>query len=250
MTQPPDSERPAPPVALPRREAPSTEVTRHLVDYLLSGALSAGQRIPSERELAKALDVGRSGVREAIKSLSLLGLLDVRQGAGTYLTSSPSNLLPRVIEWGLLLGEPRVYHLMEVRSHLEVDSAGLAASRRDDRAVARLNELVERMRAADTDIDAYVNADIEFHLAIAEATGNEVMANLVRSIQSLLRVWAARVLQSAGETASSLEMHVPIVEAIERKDVDAAREAMAAHMERAYARLRATLDTLEGAEVS
>jgi GntR family transcriptional repressor for pyruvate dehydrogenase complex len=245
-----DGHRPPPPVALPRRDAPSTEVTRHLVDYLLSGALTAGQRIPSERELAKALDVGRSGVREAIKSLSLLGLLDVRQGAGTFLSSSPADLLPRVIEWGLLLGEPRVYDLMEARTHLEVDVAGLAAERRDDEAVARLRELLERMRAADGDIDRYVEADIEFHLTIAGASGNEVMANLVRSIQSLLQVWAARVLQAAGETATSLEMHAPILDAIERKDVDAARQAMAAHMERANVRLRATVGAPEQAPAS
>lgn len=244
MSNSPRAGRPAPPppAALPRQDPPSTQVTRHLVDYLLSGALEPGQRIPGERELAQALEVGRSGVREAIKSLSLLGLLEVRHGSGTYLSNSPSDLLPKVIEWGLLLGAPRAYDLMEARSYIEVDAAGLAAEKRDDRAVTQLRELLARMEAVGSDIEAYVDADIEFHLTIAAATGNEVMANLVRSIQSLLQVWATRVLASAGETESSLAMHVPIVDAIERQDVGAAREAMGAHMERANRRLRATLD--------
>jgi GntR family transcriptional regulator, transcriptional repressor for pyruvate dehydrogenase complex len=231
------------PKAVPRREAPSAEITRHLLDYLLSGNLSPGQRIPSERQLAEALQVGRSAVREAIKSLSLLGLLDVRQGDGTYLTRTDSDLLPRVIEWGLLLGERRVYDLMEARSYLEVTLAGLAAERRPNQIVTRLRELLETMRASAEDVPAYVEADIAFHLEIAHASGNEVLGGLVTSIKSLLRVWAARVLEAAGETETSLAMHTPIVDAIEARDVEGARAAMGAHMERADRRLRQTLSS-------
>ncbi|HEX7292133.1 MAG TPA: FadR/GntR family transcriptional regulator [Conexibacter sp.] len=232
---------PLPPAAVPRRETPSAEITRHLLDYLLSGDLRPGQRIPSERQLAEALQVGRSAVREAIKSLSLLGLLDVRQGDGTYLSRTDSDLLPRVIEWGLLLGERRVYDLMEARTHLEITLAGLAAERRQNEVVERLRALLTQMAAAEDDIPAYTEADIAFHLEIAQASGNEVLAGLVASIKSLLRVWTTRVLQAAGETASSLAMHTPIVDAIEARDVDGARAAMAAHMARADRRLRETL---------
>jgi GntR family transcriptional repressor for pyruvate dehydrogenase complex len=90
--------------AIKRPDAPSIEVTRHLLQYLLSGHFAPGDRIPSERKLAEALEIGRASVREAIKSLGLLGLVTVRQGDGTYLTQSTSSLLPDVIEWGLLLG--------------------------------------------------------------------------------------------------------------------------------------------------
>ncbi|MEN3284301.1 MAG: GntR family transcriptional regulator, transcriptional repressor for pyruvate dehydrogenase complex [Solirubrobacteraceae bacterium] len=231
---------PATPKAVPRREAASAEITRHLLDYLLSGDLAPGQRLPSERQLADALQVGRSAVREAIKSLSLLGLLDVRQGDGTYLSRTDSELLPRVIEWGLLLGERRVYDLMEARTHLEITLAGLAAERRQNAVVTRLRELLAEMESA-VSIADYVQADIAFHLEIAQASGNEVLAGLVNSIKSLLRVWAERVLESAGETTTSLAMHVPIVDAIEGRDVEASRVAMAAHMDRASRRLRETL---------
>lgn len=226
---------------IPPREPPVTEITRRLLEYLLSGEVEPGAKIPSERALAQALDVGRSAVREAIKSLSLLGLLQVRQGDGTYLARSGSSLLPQVIEWGLLLGEPRVLDLIEVRHHVEVTVAGLAAERATDEGIAELRRWLAQLKAAGDDVAAYVEADVGFHLCIAQLSGNEVFANLVTSLRSLLGAWAHRVLEHAGETASSLRMHAPIVEAIAAHDGDAARAKMEAHMQRAERRLRAAL---------
>jgi GntR family transcriptional repressor for pyruvate dehydrogenase complex len=225
----------------PRYEPVSADVTRKLLDWLLSGGVAPGERIASERQLSEALGVGRSAVREAIKTLNALGLLEVRQGSGTYLTASSSGLLPKVIEWGLLLGERSARDLMESRRLLEVELAGLAAERRDDEALAALRTALEKMRAAGDDIPRYVEADVEFHLALGTASGNQVLADLVRSIRSLLDVWARRVLEAAGETATSLKMHEPILKAVAKRDGDAARAAMRRHMERAERRLRDAL---------
>jgi GntR family transcriptional regulator, transcriptional repressor for pyruvate dehydrogenase complex len=223
------------------REAPLAEITRKLLGYLLSGEIQPGTKIPGERHLAEALGVGRSSVREAIKSLSLLGLLDVRQGDGTYLSRSGSDLLPRVIEWGLLLDEPNVADLLEARSHIEVITAGLAAERGDERQIAELRERLEQMRAAGDDVDAYIDADIAFHLHVAQMSANMVYVSLVTSLRSLLRVWVGRVLHHAGETRHSLGLHKPLVEAIAAGDADAARKAMQAHMDSAHRRLRGAL---------
>jgi GntR family transcriptional regulator, transcriptional repressor for pyruvate dehydrogenase complex len=237
-----------PPPSLPAtlriepREGPLAEITRKLLDYLLSGEIEPGSKIPSERQLADGLGVGRSAVREAIKSLSLLGLLDVRQGDGTYLSRSGSDLLPRVIEWGLLLEEPQLVDLLEARTEIEIVVTGLAAQRASEAELAALRTRLEEMRSAGSDVDAYVEADIAFHLEIARASGNGVLANLLTSLRSLLRVWADRVLHHAGETDTSLAMHEPIVKAISDHDADKARAAMRAHMERANRRLREALD--------
>jgi len=230
----PDSLRIAP------RESPVAEITRRLLDFLLSGQVEPGSKIPSERQLAEALQVGRSSVREAIKSLSLLGLLDVRQGDGTYLSRHGSDLLPQVIEWGLLLGEKHVEDLLEARAEIETTVAGLAAARADDDGIVTLQRRFETMRAAG-DVPTYVEADVAFHLHIAQMSGNDVFVNLVTSLRSLLRAWASRVIEHARETESSLEVHAAIVEAIAARDADAARAAMHAHMERAHRRLRAAL---------
>ncbi len=224
------------------REGPLAEITRKLLAYLLSGEIQPGAKIPSERQLADGLGVGRSAVREAIKSLSLLGLLDVRQGDGTYLSRSGSDLLPRVIEWGLLLEEPRIMDLLEARTEIEVIVSGLAAAHADEAEIAALRERLDAMRTAGPDVDAYVEADIAFHLQIARTSGNDVFANLLTSLRSLLRVWADRVLHHAGETETSLAVHAPILDAIAARDAEAARAAMRAHMERANRRLREALD--------
>jgi GntR family transcriptional regulator, transcriptional repressor for pyruvate dehydrogenase complex len=234
------------PTGLPRidlssRETLTMEVARRLLDYFLSGEVEPGERIPSERRLAESLGVGRSLVREALKSLHLLGLLEVRQGDGTYLKRTDSELLPQVIEWGLLLGERPAIDLVEARAHLEVVVAGLAAERRDDQAIDDLRTLLDTMRTSSDDPVRFVEADVGFHLRVAEAAGNVILNDMLNGVRALLRVWIRRVVEAAGETGPSYQEHLPIFEAIERGDREAATAAMAAHMEGASARLKATI---------
>jgi GntR family transcriptional regulator, transcriptional repressor for pyruvate dehydrogenase complex len=231
-----------PPIDLSKREALTTEVARRLLDYFLSGQVEPGDRLPSERQLAQSLGIGRSVVREALKSLHLLGLLDVRQGDGTYLRRTDSELLPQVIEWGLLLGERPTLDLVEARTHLEVVVARLAAQRRDEQALGDLRALLEGMRQSSRDPLQFVEADIGFHLCIAEVADNLVLSDMLRGVRALLRVWIRRVIEAAGETGPSYEEHVPIFEAIERGDSQAAASAMAAHMEAANAWLMRTVE--------
>jgi GntR family transcriptional repressor for pyruvate dehydrogenase complex len=211
-----------------------------LIDYLLAGQVQPGQRIPSERNLSESLGVGRSVVREALKSITMLGLVEVRQGDGTYLKSTESDLLPQAIEWGLLLGAKRTRDLVEARRHLEVILAGLAAERRDDAALAELRDLLDVMHASRKDPDGFVAADMAFHLRIAEAAGNETLFRVMSSVRSLLLVWMTRVGPTVGLGLSADE-HDPIYRAIEAGDVAGARTAMAAHMDWAVERLEETL---------
>ena len=234
---------PLPAFQLESRESVESELTRKLMDYLIAARLRPNDRLPSERQMVEALGVGRAALRTALKSLSLLGVVEQRPGAGTFLGNSTSDLLPRVIEWGLLLGENRIRDIMEARENLEVILAGYAAERRTEDDLGRLRELIDAMRQAGNDTDRYVECDIRFHLAIAEMAQNEVLAGILRNLQSLLQAWARRVLNAAGETASSLAMHVPILEAVEAGDSERARDAMTAHMDRASRRLRAAIDS-------
>jgi GntR family transcriptional repressor for pyruvate dehydrogenase complex len=234
--------------AIKRPDTPSVEVTRHLLDYLLSGHFAPGDRIPSERQLAQALEIGRAGVREAIKSLSLLGLIAVRQGDGTYLAHSASSLLPEVIEWGLLLGERRVEDLIEARTNLEAFNAALAAQRGTAEDIDQLWKRLEAMRGAGRNLAAYVQADIDFHLHVAKMSGNEVLANLAGSFQSLLRVWATKIVESEGETLSVSNEHEPIVAAIAAGDAEGARYEMDKHMREAAARLHKVIAAQRAAD--
>lgn len=226
-----------------RRETMSAEIARRLVDYLLSGTVAPGSRLPSERQLAEAFGVGRSAVREALAALSLIGLIEIRHGDGTYLKRADSTLLPQVVEWGLLLGERHTNDLIEARQRIEVVVAGLAAERRSEADLAALEACLARMETqADTgNIAAFVEADVEFHLVLAEAAGNSALRDVLSSIQSLLRAWIGRVI-AEGHEQSSYEEHVPIVAAVRAQDPIAASAAMDSHMRSAASRLRDTLD--------
>jgi GntR family transcriptional regulator, transcriptional repressor for pyruvate dehydrogenase complex len=221
----------------PRRETLPTEVAKAIVEhFFIAGALSPGDRLPSERALAESLGVGRGVVREALKSLGLLGLIEVRLGDGTYLSNPNGELLTRVIEWGLLLGERRVTDLVEARAIVEVDTARLAALRRSNDDVNDLQVLMARMKNA-TSAKAYVDADIDFHLRIAKASGNSVLADMVSSIQSLLRVWIGRVIEASDDWSTTTREHEAVFRALRRADSAEAERAMATHMERARDRL-------------
>lgn len=217
------------------------ELTRQLLDYLLSGELRPGQRIPSERQLARALSVGRSAVRDALRPLTALGLLDVRIGDGTYLNDPDSELLPKLIEWGMLLRERRVLDLIEARRHLEVVTARLAAERRRPEDVEGLRRLLADIAAAATP-EAFSRADTAFHLRVAEIGGNTVLSGMLHGFQSLLRVWIHRVLDVQREFELSYREHVPVLDAIAAGDADAAGAAMAAHLDSATRRLQATFE--------
>jgi GntR family transcriptional repressor for pyruvate dehydrogenase complex len=232
---------PLPQFDVARREPANVELTRQLVTYLSSDDLRPGQRLPSERAMSEALGVGRAALREAIKSLILLGLVEQRQGDGTYVSNGQSNLLPKVIEWGLLAGKHEIEELVEARQHLEVLLAGLAAGNHDADALSRLREIAAEMTASGKDYQRYIAADVQFHLEIARASGNSLLAIMLETIRALLQVWTERVILAAQETETSLAMHLPVLGAIERSDVDGARAAMQALMERAGRRLRATV---------
>lgn len=196
--------------------------------------------MPSERALAEAFGVGRSAMREALKALSLIGLVEVRQGDGTYLRKADSALLPELIEWGLLLGEQRTMDLVEARQEIEVVIAGLAARRRSEADLAELRTILARMDAAPT-VEAFVEADVQFHLRLADACGNSALRDIHASVQALLRTWITRVLTASGDTVPSYDEHVPIVVAVAAQDPAAAQSAMASHMSSAAGRLRTTL---------
>ena len=238
---------PLPTFTLDARETLESELIRKLMDYFVTSGLRPGGKLPSERRMSEALSVGRAALRHALKSLSLLGMVEVRPSTGTFLRNQPNDLLPHVIEWGLLLGERRTGEVIEARSALEVVLAQLAAARRSDQDVKDLRQLTDRMQGADS-ATTYVQWDVEFHLTVARIAQNDVLAGILRSLQALLHVWATRVITAAGETKSSFAMHTPILDAIATGDVECAGLAMQAHMDRASRRLRAAIDA-EGTPV-
>ena len=181
--------------------------------------------------------MNRPAVREAIRALGFLGLLEVRQGSGTYFRGPDQKLLFRLFEWTLLFGDGKARDLLETRADLEIIACGRAAERRGEDDVAALEELLERMRVSDQ--AGFPDADLAFHAKIAELAGNVVLQDMLASIRTVIRGWVERNIEAAGTTRIAYRDHVPICRAIAASDPEAARAAMAAHMRAAIRRLLA-----------
>jgi GntR family transcriptional repressor for pyruvate dehydrogenase complex len=232
-----------PKIAISSRPPASQQIAHQLLEYLVSGKAKPGDRLPSERQLAENLGVSRSIVREALKSLGMLSLIKVKPGGGYYLQDVPSNLLPRSVEWGLLLGERHTEDLVEARSFVEVAVARLAAERRDQKTLTRLQDLLAEMKAARNDPGKFVEADIAFHITLGEASKNSALRDILSGMRNLLDVWIRRVVYAAEDLAPRYRRHLAIFEAIKKRDPEGAAQAMADHMESASKYLRQTLST-------
>ena len=223
------------------------EVARQLTTLIAGGTFPAGSRLPPERQLAESLGVGRSAVREALAALEILGLVQVRPGSGTYLRDSMSELLPTTLSWGLMLSADHTAQLSEVRTGLEVQAAVLAASRGDAEVLAVLHADLAAMEAATDDLPAFIEADAAFHLHLAQAAGNAVMADLLRTTRSLLRVWSERRLQTSEQALTACREHRAVLDAVAANDATAAAAAMSSHMRTAGRRVEQAGDGVGGA---
>src|SRR5438270_11562832 len=218
-----------------RGAARAPSVTDDAIDKIreriVSGAWGPGDRLPKESELAAELGLSRNSLREAVRALSQLRVLEVRQGDGTYVSSlEPDQLLKstRFISH-LLLGETEI-ELYEVRRILEAAAAALAAGRIDVQEKAELAQILDRMREA-SNVEELVEADVAFHAVIAGAAGNTVLTSLLASLATRTmraRLWHGR--EADGALDETRDEHRRIYEAIMAGDPDLARATAAAHI--------------------
>lgn len=207
------------------------QIVQQIEDSILNGDLSEGSQLPAERDLARQFGVSRTAVREAIKALQEKGLVDAFPGRGTFVTNGTSNSMRRYLDRLIKSGEPDGWaHVVEMREILEPEIAALAAVRASDQDLATMREAVEVMDSASRDSDAYIEADLDFHLALAEAAANPIVLSLIDSIVGLLREQRLRIFRIGGGPQRGQYHHRRILEAIQRHDAPGARGAMQAHL--------------------
>jgi GntR family transcriptional repressor for pyruvate dehydrogenase complex len=212
-------------------------VAERLMEYFTTGQVPAGTRLPPERQLAASLQVGRSAVREALAALELLGLVVVRPGSGTYLRDAESELLPRTLSWGVMLGEERTRQLIELRASLEIQAAELAVEKMSAASLSTLGGFLRDMENNRHDLPAFVAADSGFHREIAQGSGNVLLQNLLQTSRALLRLWVDRALSDQEHAEVALREHREVYEALVARDAAAVGAAMGAHMVTASKRL-------------
>ncbi|MFG1706930.1 FadR/GntR family transcriptional regulator [Nonomuraea sp. M3C6] len=201
----------------------SEAVRAQLIDLIEKGHYKLNDRLPSEAELAQSFSVSRSVVREALNSLNAFGLTKSYAGKGTFVASTELNSR-------LLIGRFLPPHLGEVRRALEVPSARLAAERRGEEDLTRLEELVTQFAATEEN-GKRVKIDADFHIAIAAATGNPLFPRLIADLRDVLQEQALELATIEGRTAQAAREHQDIFDAIMAGDGDAAARAMDAHLE-------------------
>lgn len=207
------------------------QIVQQIEESILTGELSEGSQLPAERDLAKQFGVSRTAVREAIKSLQEKGLVDAFPGRGTFVTNGTSNSTRRWLDRIIKSGDPEGWtYLVEVREILEPEIAALAAVRADAQDITTMREALFVMDNSAWDSDAYIEADLDFHLALAEAAGNPIVLSLIDSIVGLLREQRSRIFQVAGGPQRGQYHHRRILEAIKRHDAQGARAEMQAHL--------------------
>ncbi|MFI4995864.1 MAG: FadR/GntR family transcriptional regulator [Hyphomicrobiales bacterium] len=225
----------------PIRQRTATEaVAQQLIHLLTSGALSKGDKLPSERDLAEQLHVGRTTVREALKLLTLSGVLEARRGEGTYVRQKYWSFLADQIKWPSLLRPVDIEDLMEVRAPMEIRSARLAAMRATDDDIAAINAALEDIRALRRrDLSREAELDACFHLRLAEASQNQLLLNVMEALVAPLRTYIAQANRMTVDLATSIGEHQAIIDAVTAHDPSRAAEAMARHlnMSRQLARL-------------
>lgn len=199
---------------------------------ILTGELKIGDQLPPERELAQQFAVSRTAVREAVKALHQKGLVDVQPGRGTFVTNGTSQAMRHSLSLLLKIGQADgSKELVEVREILEPEIAALAAARANDDQIGAMREAVQMMDAALNDADTFIEADLDFHLTLGEATQNALIPTLIDSIVDLLREQRMRIFRVQGGPERGQFHHKRILEAIIRRDPKAAREAMRAHLQ-------------------
>ncbi len=208
------------------------QIVQQIEESVLNGSLKPGDQLPAERELAQRLGVSRTAVREAVKALREKGLVEAYSGRGTFITDGTTHAARQSFDLMVKIGQQESStHLAELRLILEPGIAALAAERIEEEYLTAMREAVAVMDRAQKDPAAYIEADLDFHLALAEAVANPLILSLIDSIVGLLREQRIKIFNVEGGPQRGQVHHKRILEAMERRDPEKARNAMRAHLE-------------------
>ena len=215
----------------------SEQVAMQLASELTGGRWKPGEKLPSEAELCKAFNVGRSTLREALKSLAFIGLIRMRAGGGSYVSEQPSKYLDGpLFAKGVLNTEKDITDLSDARILLETEVAGLCAQRATDQDLAALHDILKQMKTAiEQGGDGFRQLDLGFHLAIAMGSKNQGLSEMLRHIREALQELITKSLLLPAGTDMAYKQHREIFEALKQRSPARARKAMRSHL-RAFQR--------------
>ena len=201
-----------------------------MVGELIRGSWAEGEKIPAERELSQKLGVGRASLREALKALEIMGMIETRLGDGTYVCKR-SEFFSRPLLWAIASSSASdARELVEARMVIEVELAGLAAEHATAEDLNEIGEHLERMIKSKKNPREFVQADIGFHLAIGRAAANGVLLNALQLVRNLMHQWILKAVDSKGVVDKACAQHRRVLAAIRDKNRTVARKEMRRHL--------------------
>jgi GntR family transcriptional repressor for pyruvate dehydrogenase complex len=208
------------------------QIVQQIENSIIKGLLKPGDQLPSERELALQFGVSRTAVREAVKTLREKGLVEAFSGRGTFVTDGTSQATRQSLDRMIRIGQTESFmNLVEVREILEPHIAAMAAVRASEQDFAAMSEAIQAMDKSNSEPEAFIEADLDFHLALAEAAGNPLILSLIDSIVGVLREQRLRIFKVKGGPERGQFHHRRILEAVRERRADDARESMRAHLQ-------------------
>ncbi|MCP2314187.1 FadR/GntR family transcriptional regulator [Kitasatospora paracochleata] len=218
------------------------EAIEKIKAMIVSGELRPGSRLPREADLAERLGLSRNSLREAVKALSLVRVLDVRQGDGTYVTSLEPGLLVDALSFAVdLQQDDTVLQFLEVRRILEPAAAAMAARVMPDEDIEALGQLLDRLED-DASLETLIDNDLEFHRRLAAGSGNAVLSSLIDGLSgptARARLWRGRTEEGAVERTR--QQHRAICEAVATRRPELAQAWATVHVAEVEQWLRGAL---------
>jgi DNA-binding FadR family transcriptional regulator len=217
-----------------KRESVAELVAGRIMDLVRRGELKPGDQLPAERDLAQSLNVSRPSLREAIRGLSILGVVQTRQGGGAYISPLDAEALLGPIQFYLSLEDMNVAELYEARMLIESDVARRAAVHMTDPEIDALGRILKAQRDTLGDPDAFRASDFAFHMALWTGARNAFLKRIGESLNVIGLDFRRRASETHGVLEQSLKDHAALLEALRDRDADAAACAASAHMSNVY----------------
>lgn len=219
-----------PKISRVERQSVSEQVAQQLIGMIHAGSFKPGSKLPPERELAPMLDVSRPSLREALRGMSMLGLVRIRQGGGVYVSELQAEELLGPLHYFISLDDSHLADLFEARIAIESTIAGLAAQRISDEQLAKLAALIQDESSLVASTERFIEADVAFHQLIFDAAQNSLLIRMAKSLHVLGEASRRLTSQVSGMLEATLVDHRRILNALQKRSKSAAERAMRTHL--------------------
>jgi len=227
------------------KEVLPEKITDRLLTLIKERQLSPGDRLPPERELATMMGVGRPSLREALRALAIMNIIEIRPGSGAYVTALEPKRLIEHLDFIFSLDDSTFLQLFAARQILEVGIVALAAQHITDEEIFALEQCVSESMEAANDPEVFLQADIKLHKMITDAARNPILARFMESLNQLGLASRRRTADLPGVIPQSLEDHRAIVAALKAHDPELASQRMRYHLNHVERKLKQLIPASE-----